>query len=172
METYSQKDVAFMHFWLNYCDENHIKRIPVAVKDIDHLFNMASEIIKADRLHLFLRHPTWWWWIPRKPRKRYRINYLHGKTNLEIVDLFWIEKILKPQKHLISVRYWIFYITPDCFLTSMFIEAVLSSNNSCSKCFLIVFTYHFEQAKRVWNEWGEDKLDFPHKQFMIIYGRI
>ena len=58
METYSQKDVAFMHFWLNYCDENHIKRIPVAVKDIDHLFNMASEIIKADRLHLFLRHPT------------------------------------------------------------------------------------------------------------------
>ena len=34
METYSQKDVAFMHFWLNYCDENHIKRIPVAVKDI------------------------------------------------------------------------------------------------------------------------------------------
>ena len=54
METYSQKDVAFMHFWLNYCDENHIKRIPVAVKDIDHLFNMASEIIEADRLHLFL----------------------------------------------------------------------------------------------------------------------
>ena len=48
METYSQKDVAFMHFWLNYCDENHIKRIPVAVKDIDHLFNMASEIIEAD----------------------------------------------------------------------------------------------------------------------------
>ena len=54
METYSQKDVAFMHFWLNYCDENHIKRIPVAVKDIDHLFNMASEIIEADNLHLFL----------------------------------------------------------------------------------------------------------------------
>ena len=44
-----------MYFWLNYCDENHhIERIPVAVKDIDHLFNLASEIIKADRLHLFL----------------------------------------------------------------------------------------------------------------------
>ena len=44
-----------MYFWLNYCDENHhIERIPVAVKDIDHLFNMASEIIEADRLHLFL----------------------------------------------------------------------------------------------------------------------
>ena len=55
MGTYSQKPVTFMYFWLNYCDENHhIERIPVAVKDIDHLFNMASEIIEADRLHLFL----------------------------------------------------------------------------------------------------------------------
>ena len=43
-----------MYFWLNYCDENHIERIPVAVKNIDHLFNLASEIIEADRLHLFL----------------------------------------------------------------------------------------------------------------------
>ena len=40
METYPllQKPVTFMHFWLNYCDENHhIKKIPVAVKDIYHL---------------------------------------------------------------------------------------------------------------------------------------
>ena len=50
METYS-----FQYFWLNYCNENHhIERIPVAVKDIDDLFHMASEIIEADRLHLFL----------------------------------------------------------------------------------------------------------------------
>ena len=56
METYFslQKPVTFMYFWLNYCDENHIERIPVAVKNIDHLFNLASEIIEADRLHLFL----------------------------------------------------------------------------------------------------------------------
>ena len=57
METYSllQKPIAFMYFWLNYCDENHhIERIPVAVKNIYHLFNLASEIIKADNLHLFL----------------------------------------------------------------------------------------------------------------------
>ena len=26
---------------------NHIERIPVAVKDIDHLFRMASEMIEA-----------------------------------------------------------------------------------------------------------------------------
>ena len=48
-----QKPVVFMYFWLNYRDEN-IKRIPVAVKNIDHLFRLASEIIKADNLHLFL----------------------------------------------------------------------------------------------------------------------
>ena len=44
----------FMYFWLNYCDENHIERIPIALKNIDHLFHLVSEIIKADRLHLFL----------------------------------------------------------------------------------------------------------------------
>ena len=43
-----------MYFWLNYCDKNHIESIPVAVKDKDHLFDMASKIIKADNLHLFL----------------------------------------------------------------------------------------------------------------------
>ena len=43
-----------MYFWLNYCDKNHIEKISVTVKNIDHLFNMASEIIAADRLHLFL----------------------------------------------------------------------------------------------------------------------
>ena len=42
-----------MYFWLNYCVD-HIKRIPMTVKNIDHLFNLASEIIEADRLHLFL----------------------------------------------------------------------------------------------------------------------
>ena len=43
-----------MYFWLNYYDKNDIERIPVAVKDIAHLFNMASERIEADSLHLFL----------------------------------------------------------------------------------------------------------------------
>ena len=41
-------------FWLNYCNENHIEKIPVAVKDIDDLFNLTSEMIGADNLHLFL----------------------------------------------------------------------------------------------------------------------
>ena len=43
-----------MFFWLNYCDENHTEIIPVAVKNIGHLFNLSSEIIEADRPHLFL----------------------------------------------------------------------------------------------------------------------
>ena len=43
-----------MYFWLNYYDENHVERIPIAVKNIDHLFRMATEIIEADTLHLFL----------------------------------------------------------------------------------------------------------------------
>ena len=44
-----------MYFWLNYCDENnHIERIPIAMKNPGQLFHVASQIIKADRLHLFL----------------------------------------------------------------------------------------------------------------------
>ena len=58
METYSllQKPVSFMYFWFNHCNENthHIERIPVGVKNIDHLHSLTSEITEADRLHLFL----------------------------------------------------------------------------------------------------------------------
>ena len=46
---------TFMYFWLNYSDgNNHIERIPVAVKNIAHLFRMASEITKSDKLHVCL----------------------------------------------------------------------------------------------------------------------
>ena len=44
-----------MYFWLNYCGKNHhIKRILIVLENVGHLFHLASEIIKADRLHLFL----------------------------------------------------------------------------------------------------------------------
>ena len=52
MKTY-REPVVFMHYWLNYYDKNHTEKIPIRVKDIDHLFYMASEIIDADKLHLF-----------------------------------------------------------------------------------------------------------------------
>ena len=55
METYSSLQPAtFMYVWLNYCDENHIERILIPVQNIGHLFRLASQIIKADKLHLFL----------------------------------------------------------------------------------------------------------------------
>ena len=44
-----------MYLWLNYCDRNNdIERLSLRVKNIDHLFRMASEMIESDKLHLFL----------------------------------------------------------------------------------------------------------------------
>ena len=55
MKRYSsfQKPVTFMYFWLNYCDKNHIEGIPIAMKDIDHLFRLASEIIEVSSVFAF-----------------------------------------------------------------------------------------------------------------------
>ena len=53
--------VTRMYFWLNYCDENHhIEIISIGVKNIGHLSQLVSEIIKADRLHLFLLSDGTW----------------------------------------------------------------------------------------------------------------
>ena len=91
METYPsfQKPVTFMYFWLNYCDKNHIERIPVAVENIAHLFRLASEIVEADRLHLFLLSDG-----TRIDDNKYLASLENG-TEL-IVDLFCMEKIFKP----------------------------------------------------------------------------
>ena len=114
METYSllQKPVTFMYFWLNYCDENHhIERIPVAVKDIDHLFNLAGEIIKAGRPHLFLLSDG-----TRIDDNEY-LESLENGTEL----------IVCTKEHLSSVKHGLFYITPDCFL--MYVEAVINGTS-------------------------------------------
>ena len=78
-----------MYFWLNYCDKNRIERIPVAVENIAHLFRLASEIIEADSLHLFLLSDG-----TRIDDNKY-LDSLENGTEL-IVDLFCIEKIFKP----------------------------------------------------------------------------
>ena len=40
----------FMYLWLNYCDRNNdIERLSLGVKNIDHLFRMASEMIESDK---------------------------------------------------------------------------------------------------------------------------
>ena len=53
METSSRKLITFMYFWLNYVDKGNAERIPIGVKNIDHLSRMAPEAIEADTLHLF-----------------------------------------------------------------------------------------------------------------------
>ena len=100
MKTYSspRKPVTFMYFWLNYCDKNHNERIPVAVKDIDRLFRLASEIIETDRLHLFLPSGG-----TRIDDNEYLESLENGteltvcteEQNPEIVGLFWIDNIFK-----------------------------------------------------------------------------
>ena len=54
METSPRKPINFMYFLLDYVDKSNIERIPIVVKNVDHLFRMASEVIQDDTLHLFL----------------------------------------------------------------------------------------------------------------------
>ena len=46
---------TFVHFWLNYSDRNnHTEKIPVAVKNTDHLFWMTGQLLESEKLPLFL----------------------------------------------------------------------------------------------------------------------
>ena len=39
---------------MNYCNKNnHLQRIPVAAKNVDHTSGMAGEKLKSDKVHLF-----------------------------------------------------------------------------------------------------------------------
>ena len=39
---------------MNYCSKNnHLQRIPVAAKNVDHTSGMAGEKLKSDKVHLF-----------------------------------------------------------------------------------------------------------------------
>ena len=40
-----------MYFWLTYCDKSHVERIPIAVININHLFNLASEADNGGFIH-------------------------------------------------------------------------------------------------------------------------
>ena len=82
-----QKPVTFMYFWLNYCNEN-IEKIPVAVKNIDHLFNLTSEMIGADNLHLFLLFDG-----TRIDNNEY-LNSLENGTELIVCTEEQIQKLL------------------------------------------------------------------------------
>ena len=46
--------ITHLYFWLNDSDKVNLQRIPVSVKNIDYLYCMAREILKPDKLYLFL----------------------------------------------------------------------------------------------------------------------
>ena len=83
------KLVTFMYFWLKYCNKNHhIERNPVAVENIDHLFNLASEMVGADNLHLFLLFDG-----TRIDNNEY-LSYLEKGTELIVCTEEQIQKLL------------------------------------------------------------------------------
>ena len=134
-----QKLIVFMYFWLNYCDENHhTKRIPVAVKKIDHLFNMASEMLGADNLHLFLLFDG-----SRIDNNEY-LSSLENGIELIVCTKEKIQKLLiyfelkrylsfKNVSYPLDIDYFLWYSK----ITLMFIEAVLSS--TCLRLLKSVF---------------------------------
>ena len=99
------------------------------MENIDHLFNMASEIIKADRLHLFLLSDS----TPIEDNEY--LESLENGTELMFCTEEQIQKLLiyfelkryLSLKNISSVKHQLFYMMPDCFL--MFTEAVSSSTN-------------------------------------------
>ena len=152
MDTF-QKTVTFMYFWLNYSDKNHIERIPIGVKDIDHLFLLASEIIEADTLHLFLLSGG-----TRIDDNEY-LESLENGTELIVCTEEQIQKLLiyfelKRYLSLKNISYpldidyflwrlaFVFRVAAFFKITLLFIEAVI-------KCILVVFTYDSEQAKDI-----------------------
>ena len=156
METYSPKPTTFMYFWLNYFDENHIAKIPIGVKNIEYL---ASEITESDKLHLFLLSDG-----TRIDEDEY-LSRLEDGTELIICTEEQIQKllILFELKRYLGLKNISYPLNIDYFLwhlTAFWVAAFLNINilmllkcyKPCSKCFLIVFKYDFEQVKRVHNE--------------------
>ena len=142
-----------MYFWFNFCDENHIERIPVAVKNIDHLFNQASEIIETDRLHLFLVSNG-----TRIDDNEYLERLENGRefiicTEEQIQKLLIYFELkrhlsLKNISHPLNIDYFIWRLAASK-IALMFIEEVLSSTSSLVQSGFIVFSYDFEQAKHI-----------------------
>ena len=51
--TVMTETIKLMYFWWNHFDKNnHFEKIFVAVKNMDYLFLMASELLESKKLHL------------------------------------------------------------------------------------------------------------------------
>ena len=136
-----------MYFWLNYCDENHIERIPIAVENIDYLFNLASEIIETDGLHFFLLYDGTW-----IDDNEY-IESLENGTELVICTEEQIQKLsiyfelkrylsLKNISYPWNIDYFIWRLPTFSKITfdvhqSSFKQYI----KSCSKCFYSLFIW-------------------------------
>ena len=129
-----------MYFWLNYCDGNHIEKIP--------------KIIKADRLHLFVLSDG-----TRIDEDEY-LRSLENDTELIVCTEEQIQKLsicfelkrylgLKNISYPLNIDYFIWRLAAFSKITLMFIEAVLSSTSSIVQSVFIVFPYDFEQAKHI-----------------------
>ena len=157
-----------MYFWLNYCDENHIERIPIAVKNISCLFHLPCQIIKADTLHLFLFSDG-----TRIHEDEY-LESLENATELIVCTEEQIQKLLIyfELKRYLSLKNISYPLNIDYFLwhlptaiTNKKTGWLLFQNNfdvqfcrsSFKQYFLsslvqsvfIVFPYDFEQAKHI-----------------------
>ena len=146
METF-QKPVTFMYFWLNYLNKNHIERISVAVKDIDHLFNMTSEIIEADNLYLILLS------VGTRIDDNGCLESLENGTELivcreekmqKLLIYFEIKRYLslKNISYPLDIEYFLwhlasFRVAAFFKITLMFIEAVMSTTS------LVLFKVYF-----------------------------
>ena len=139
-----RKPVTFMNFWLNYCND-HIERIPISVKNIDHRFYLASEIIEADRLHLSLLSED-----TQIDDNEYLESQKNG-TELIACTEEQIQKLLTyfELKRYLSLKnipypliiliilYDAWLLSGGCFckISLMFIEAVLSSTSPVQSVF-------------------------------------
>ena len=143
-----------MYFWLNYCDENHhIEGISTGVKNINHLFYLSSEIIEADRPHLFFLSV-----YTRIDEDEY-LSSLENGTELIVCTEEEIQKLsiyfelkrylsLKNISYPLNIDYFIWHLT--AFWVAAFLNItlmLLKCYKPCSKCFLIVFKYTLSKWK-------------------------
>ena len=117
-----------MCFWLNCSDKNHIERIPIAVKNMDHIFRIACEIIAFDIFHLFLLSDG-----TRIDDNKY-LSSLENGTELIVCTEEQIQKLsvyselkrylsLKNTSYPLDIDYFLLYLK----ITLILIEAVISS---------------------------------------------
>ena len=112
-----------MYFWLNCSDKNHIERIPIAVKNMDHIFRIACEIIGFDIFHLFLLSDG-----TRIDDNKY-LSSLENGTELIVCTEEQIQKlsVYSELKRYLSLKNTSYSLDIDYFL--LYLKITLLDNN-------------------------------------------